>query len=48
MYKGEKMLPYKLKNGDTIGVVSSSEPITEDRIIDIERSLLIAKLDESK
>ena len=32
------MLPYKLKKGDTIGVVSSSEPITEDRIIDIESS----------
>lgn len=32
------MLPYKLKKGDTIGVVSSSEPITEDRIADIESS----------
>lgn len=32
------MLPYKLKKGDTIGVVSSSEPITEDRIVDIESS----------
>lgn len=38
MYKGGYMLPYKLKKGDTIGVVSSSEPITEDRIIDIESS----------
>ncbi len=32
------MLPYKLKKGDTIGVVSSSEPITEEREIDIESS----------
>ena len=32
------MVPYKLKKGDTIGVVSSSEPITEERIIDIESS----------
>ena len=32
------MVPYKLKKGDTIGVVSSSEPITEERIIDIETS----------
>lgn len=32
------MLPYKLKKGDTIGVVSSSEPITEDRMLDIESS----------
>lgn len=32
------LLPYKLKKGDTIGVVSSSEPITEERIIDIESS----------
>ena len=32
------MLPYKLKKGDTIGVVSSSEPILEDRMIDIESS----------
>ena len=32
------MLSYKLKKGDTIGVVSSSEPITEERTIDIESS----------
>lgn len=39
MFKGGNMLPYKLKSGDTIGVVSSSEPITEDRIVDIESSI---------
>ncbi len=33
------MKPERLKKGDTIGVVSSSEPILEDRIIDIESSI---------
>lgn len=33
------MKPEKLKLGDTIGVVSSSEPILEDRMVDIESSI---------
>lgn len=32
------MIPERLKKGDSIGVVSSSEPILEDRMIDIESS----------
>lgn len=32
------MLPYRLKPGDTIGVVSTSEPVSEEKMIDIESS----------
>lgn len=32
------MIPYKLKKGDTIGVVSTSEPVLQEKMIDIESS----------
>lgn len=32
------MLPYKLKPGDTIGVVSTSDPVSEEKMLDIESS----------
>lgn len=32
------MLPYKLKSGDTIGVVSTSDPVSEEKMLDIESS----------